>query len=86
MAVYEQTGIMPAELDIEPPPEQLEYLLEYFYALSLSRQSGMSVNPILYSEILAWSRLTKCTLKQWELDVIKQLDITWLSVQINENS
>ncbi|MCW9716756.1 phage tail assembly chaperone [Avibacterium sp. 21-594] len=85
MAVYEQTGIMPAELDIKPPPEPLEYLLDYFYALSLSRQSGMSVNPILYSEILAWSQLTKCTLEQWELEVIKQLDMVWLSAQIEEN-
>lgn len=42
---------------------------------------GMSINPLLYSEIEAWCRLSDICLDKWELDVIKQLDVIWLNVQ-----
>lgn len=79
--VWEQTGIKPAELNNEPPNPLILYLLDYFLELNLSRQIGMSVNPLLYSEIEAWCRLSKIDLDKWELNVIKQLDVIWLNIQ-----
>ena len=57
------------------------YLLEYFYAVSCSRQCGMAANPITFSEILAWSQLTNTSLARWEIEVIKRLDVLWLNIQ-----
>ncbi|WP_458796417.1 phage tail assembly chaperone [Pasteurella multocida] len=41
----------------------------------------MAVNPISYSDILAWSILTKVSLAAWEIEVIKQIDIVYLNSQ-----
>ncbi|HHT7702741.1 phage tail assembly chaperone [Pasteurella multocida] len=80
-AVWEQTGIKPDELNTPEPPSGLMYLFSYFNELSLSRQYGMAVNPISYSDILAWSILTKVSLAAWEIEVIKQIDIVYLNSQ-----
>ncbi|TYG33319.1 hypothetical protein FW755_12395 [Lonepinella koalarum] len=80
-AIWQQTGVKPVELDNVPPSSAVHYLLDIFYRLSIARQMGMATNPILYSEILAWSNLTEWRLSQWEIDVIKQLDLIWLNTQ-----
>ncbi|WP_419865905.1 phage tail assembly chaperone [Gallibacterium genomosp. 3] len=79
--VWEQTGIKPVELNNTLSNQLIAYLLDYFFELNLSRQMGMSINPLLYSEIEAWCRLSDICLDKWELDVIKQLDVIWLNVQ-----
>ncbi|TNG94881.1 hypothetical protein FHQ28_05665 [Pasteurellaceae bacterium USgator11] len=83
-AVYEQTNIKPEQLNNPEPDPFVLYLLDYFRELSMSRQCGMTINPILYSEIEAWSRLTATTLEKWELDTLKRLDVIWLNVQVDE--
>ncbi|MDY4280865.1 MAG: hypothetical protein SOX56_07345 [[Pasteurella] mairii] len=79
-AIQDNTGITLAELDRSPPHGLVAYLLDYFYELSLSRQSGMGLSPILYAEIVAWCQLTHTCLARWELETIKRLDLLWLSV------
>ncbi|WP_419773338.1 phage tail assembly chaperone [Haemophilus seminalis] len=79
--IEQQLGITPEELNNPPLNIAVGYLLEYFYAVSSSRQCGMSANPITFSEILAWSQLTNTSLARWEIEVIKRLDILWLNIQ-----
>ncbi len=79
-SVYEQTGIMPEDLEAIELPPILVYLLGYFQQLSSARQCGMSLNPLSFSEIDAWSRLYHLSLETWEIDVIKQLDLIYLNV------
>jgi len=55
------------------------YLWSYFLQLNNSRQSGMSVNALSYSEIDAWQRLTNTTISPFELSVIKALDSAFIS-------
>lgn len=83
-AVAEQTGIMPDELDNPEPSLAVFYLLGFFNQLSLSRQSGMVLNPITYGEIAAWQKLYRTQLAMWEIDVIKRLDMIYLTVQNSE--
>lgn len=84
LAIQEQTGSVPEELEnIEISPA-ISYLLGFFYELSLSRQSGMGFCPITYAEIEAWNRLLQIELAVWEIKVIKQLDVIFLNVQNTE--
>ena len=41
----------------------------------------MTVNPLSFTEIDAWMRLSERTLAWWEIEVIKRLDVIWLKVQ-----
>lgn len=38
-------------------------------------------NPITHQEILSWCVLTDTALDAWELDLVRQLDVTWLNAQ-----
>lgn len=82
--VFEQTGIMPEELAIGEPPRAVAYLLGYFDELCMGRSSGMSLNPISYSDIAAWSALTKTALRVWEVKALKRLDLIYLNVQLED--
>ncbi len=84
LVVQEQTGITPEELDNPEPSPAVSYLLGYFYELSKSRQAGMALNPIAYTEIEAWKKLFSVSLSQWEIRVIKDIDLIFLSVQNKE--
>lgn len=75
------TGKTPPELDVEPIPEELNYLLYMFYELSATRPVGMSVGPIAFSEILAYNQLHNVGIVPWEVEAIKRLDIVWLRVR-----
>ncbi|GAB1668161.1 hypothetical protein Mh1961_13810 [Mannheimia haemolytica] len=79
-----QTGITPEELHNPEPSPAVAYLLGWFFELAMSRQSGMSLNPISYVEIEAWNRLFSRHLEQWEIRAIKQLDMIYLNVQQTE--
>lgn len=81
LAIEAQTGIMPEELDNPEPSPAVAYLLGWFFELTMSRQSGMSLNPLSYGEIEAWNRLFRHNIQQWEIKVIKQLDLIYLNVQ-----
>lgn len=74
--VYEATGVKPAALENAPEcPETLEYIWQFFKELETGRSSGgMSVNPISYPDIDAWSRLKNIVLTPFEVDVIKMID------------
>ncbi|MCQ9121568.1 hypothetical protein MUU45_001117 [Rodentibacter pneumotropicus] len=82
-AIQEATGKQLSELNHPLPDEMVRYLLDYFYEIALSRQYGMACNPILYAEIESWCRLTQRHLAQWELEVIKRLDMLWLQINVD---
>jgi len=77
--VEKQTGIVPPELEGLPElPESAAYILQWFYDLSSTRTVGMALNPISFTEIDAWSRLTGNKPSIWEVSAIKQLDTAFL--------
>jgi hypothetical protein len=45
----------------------------------------MSINPITYSDIDAWSRLYGIRPKEWELDALSAIDAAFMS-SIHEES
>lgn len=71
---------MPEELANAPVmPECAAYLWAYFWELHRSRHhNGFGWLSLQYSDIEAWSRLTKQKLDQWELSAILRLDSLYL--------
>jgi hypothetical protein len=54
------------------------YLWEFILDLNSTRQSGMGVNAISYTEIVSWCTLTGNKLSPYETRVIKMLDRVFL--------
>ncbi len=81
-SVYEQSGIMPAELDVPPLPVELAYLYNYFLSMNAKRTCGASsANPLSDLEILAWQQRRRIELSPFELDCIDALDIAFLTAK-----
>lgn len=80
-SVYNQTGVMPPELANEkevPPP--VRYIWQWFEELHTARGgSGFGPSPISFCEIDAWARLTGRLPEAWEVQVIKDIDVCYLS-------
>ena len=56
------------------PPPEVEHVLAWFVELSGRRTNGMAPNPITFTEIEAWARLTGRCPRPWEVRVITRLD------------
>lgn len=73
-------------LALIPPefPDDLLYLWEWFIDLHGARGQGYSgPPPISFSEIKSWCDLMSITLSGWEVDLIKDLDKTYMRVVSN---
>ncbi len=64
------------------PPQSIGYLWRWFHELGAGRPIGGmgSLMPIPPSEILAWCTLKGITLKDWELDCLRNIDAAFLRV------
>lgn len=61
-------------------PDAGAWLWNAFAALSATRSHHMAgPNPIAYAEIEAWSRLTRTPLEPHHVEVLRELDETWLA-------
>jgi hypothetical protein len=67
-------------------PQVLSYLWQHFINLNNSRQSGMGMNPISYSEIDAYCRLMKVSLSTFDVSAIKRLDVIALNASSTPKS
>ena len=76
---------VPAEYKSLPKPENYAYCLAWFDELHRTRSSNVSgQNPISYSEIDAWSRLTNIELTPLEVSIIVGLDNAYLIIQAEQ--
>lgn len=80
LSVQRQTGITPKDLEVPDCPQSMVSILNIFYELSSARQSGMSLNPIAWGDIMAYCSLTETRLEKWEIDTIRALDRIFLEV------
>ena len=79
--VWKTTGNKPERLNPPDFPEVLSYIWTWFTELHNARpRTGMGASPITYSEIAAWSSLTRVAPSPWEISVIKQIDGVFLNV------
>ena len=80
--VERQTGKTPKELaDLPEQPEGTEFVWQMFNELSMTRGVGLAgALPITYGEIDAYQRVTGLTLQPFELQAIRELDMTFLGV------
>lgn len=59
-------------------PDCLQHAWNWFEELSAARQSGMTANPISYTEIAAWAALNRLTPTRFEVACIKVLDMEYM--------
>lgn len=78
-AVSRQTGEEIEGLDDDEPPEDTEYLWQWFCRLSGRRQSGMGPAPLAWPQIDAFFRLQGVVPDDWELVAIELLDNEWMA-------
>lgn len=73
---------------IGPPlPERVAYLWDAFLDIHAGRSYGMNgPNPLSWSDIAAWNELFSMGLKDWEVRVIKTLDLLWLRVMSEDET
>jgi len=77
----EATGNRPPALVAPEFPDIISHLWEWFIELHNARpRTGMGASPIAYSEIVAWSSLTRVTPSPWEVGIIKKIDSMFMDV------
>lgn len=59
---------------LPPFPEELRPVWQRFLRLSRRRQAGMAANPLTFTEIEAFARLSRIELSAWEADLYCRLD------------
>lgn len=68
-----------------PPPDdvkvdhELGYLVDWYERLRRQTPRGMAQNPILYSEILAFTALYGLDVDALDIDTLEKLDAVWLN-------
>jgi len=67
-AAWKSSGKKPAQLDIKPPPDGLDYLIGLFW------ECKRSAEPIAWSEMESWLRMTGRSLEPGEVQALMQLD------------
>ena len=78
--VHRQTGKTPPQLEPVDIPYGIQYLWGFFCDISGGRgYSEAGAMPLSYSEILAWSQLTKSDPTAWEISVLKSIDRAFLT-------
>lgn len=61
-------------------PLDVIYLWEWFMDLHNSRPSGFGLSPISYTELKAWTELTKIKPTPWEVQVLRRMDFCVLGL------
>ena len=73
------TGEDDPELHVPPFPEPLRRLWDKFLSLHEGRTYGINgVNPVSYTDIDAWMRVTGNDLDEWEVKAFMKIDKAWL--------
>ena len=87
-AVSKQLGRPVKELEnLIQLPVSMQQVWLYFMELHNSRSSnGFGVNPISYSDIKSYFELHDIVPSEWEIKLIKQLDIVVLNIISAQNT
>ena len=73
-------------LDAQPPPRALQYLMEWFYDLNTDRQSnGFGPASITSGMILDWARGKGLRIRPQEFDALRRLNNAWLKIYAELN-
>lgn len=60
-------------------PPDTAHVWWWFQDLSAARSTGMSANPISFTEIDAYARLHRMVMEGWEIGLLRRLDTLALS-------
>lgn len=74
MALRDQGHEIPEEDLPTDVPYGTRYLWDIFIELTHTRDSGMGVSGIKYSEVVAYCSIINCKLTEWEVSLVMDLD------------
>jgi hypothetical protein len=78
----ESTGAVPQRLrEHGTLPLGYEHLWQWFGQLSRTRSVGLSVGPISYTEVAAWSDLTGNRPTPFEVELLMDMDVLLMASQ-----
>ena len=83
-SVERQTGERHELLEDAEPPEDAEYLWQWFCRLSSRRQSGMGPGPITWPQIESFFRCQGIIPEDWELKALELVDNAWLEAMAEQ--
>ena len=72
---------MPKDLEIMDLPFEICSVWEWWSDLNKTRQSGMDICTVTYTEIFAWANLKKIDLHEFEVDCITAIDNFYVNTQ-----
>jgi len=74
-------NLMQAGRPIEPPeiPPEGKHVWLWFWDLHQGRGGGFGPAPLAYGEIEAWGRLLRTAPRAWEVEMLRQMDVAYLS-------
>jgi hypothetical protein len=77
-----ETGRKHRAAEEAPPiPQEMSYLLEWFWEINCGRPVSMGgYLPLPSTEMLAWATLKRVVLKRWEVDALRSMDAAFLTV------
>jgi hypothetical protein len=80
--VEKKTGQRPKEFDECEVPVEAAHIWGWFHELHAARSNnGYGPNPISYTEIAAWGKLTGIRLREHEVRAIRNIDLVYLGVE-----
>lgn len=78
-SLYRQTGVCPEQLNVDPIPQELIYLWNWWAQLEKTRMPSMSgISSITYTEIDSWARLSNIKLTAFEVKCLIALDTVFV--------
>jgi hypothetical protein len=81
-----QTGVVAKELrDQKSVPAETAHIWQWFSELSSTRTSGMSINPIGWTEMKAFFDLFGIEPEMWEIRALRMLDDEYLMNRMSES-
>lgn len=85
LASEKASGRPESGLRIDIPPSCTE-LWETFCGLASRRRSGLSAQPLVWSDIEAWCAMYRAHLSAWELDTLCEMDAAGLRAVAEEQA
>jgi hypothetical protein len=60
-------------------PYELQYIYTWFVELGSTRQSGMGVCPLTFTEMKSWSELLSIKLTAFEIRTLRRIDTLYVN-------
>ncbi len=61
------------------PPNPMPHIIAWFIEIGITQSTGMGPGPLSWGELDDWQRQVAVTLSPWEVRLLRQLSVTFIS-------